>query len=1036
MWKAVVNLVGALIAQAQASGEDDPLDRALTMLDVHAHLFRDLPMRASYLEKKGRALLMRAQRTGSRPVMCEAVSTWKKRAKLSPKGRPGHDATMVDLGITLLHSGAMFRRVEDLDEAVAVLDAVKKNSDGSADRALALSVLGNARLERFLRTTRRGQDELTAALADHHEAMDELSPGNLNALTLESDFASALMRAYEQTSDRSCLDASVEGMRRTAGLTPAGHYNRAERLNNLVSALLTQTEGNGDPAALDEAIRNGRDAVAATNPQHILRANCLFGLAYGLFRRGELRGTLLDLDEAAALADEAVQATPRGHTYLPMRLALRAQALLCILPSIPKLEDAAKELDHVAGLMRRDDPDRAVIEANHGAILEALANMHDGRATQLALATEAVRLTRKATDSTSTGHAEYPVRLVNFVVASATLARLNCDATLLDDPIWRCKSVDDRNQARVQTALVTAGLATALATRYELTGDPATASEAIGAYQQASADNRLAAIRRLHAAQAGAVLAAHCGEAALSLSLYAVAIELLDSTAWRGMERRDQERMLSQYAGLPSDAAAMAITAGKPETAVELLEQGRGVLLDRHLDDSADLDRLNQVSPSLMTAFENLRRDLDSIVMPDLEADELDLLPRPPEQESEADQRSTIARQLDSLIAEIRELPGCAYLFRSPAFPILQEQVGHRPIVIVNVSDYRCDALIVSSAGVTVTELPGLTKPQAEKAAAFFRTRAVNAFRRGAAAQLARAEITDRLKWLWDTVAEPVLRDLGITAAAPAEQNERNIYWCPTGPAAFLPLHAAGHHDDDTAQSPLTVIDLAESTYIPKLRALTSGPACQGSGAAGSQQPLIVTMPETPGQRPLASAQEEADHLARLFPGATQLSGPAATREAVLTGMKSHSWFHFSVHGARDERTPVDGGIELVDGRLTIRELMNHRLPGARFAFLSACATHRGSAAVPDEAVTIATAMCVSGCHHVVATQWPVADDHAADFARRAYDQLAGPVDLDGAAALYPEATARALRETARSVRDAYPGQPERWVPFVCTSFR
>ena len=35
--------------------------------------------------------------------------------------------------------------------------------------------------------------------------------------------------------------------------------------------------------------------------------------------------------------------------------------------------------------------------------------------------------------------------------------------------------------------------------------------------------------------------------------------------------------------------------------------------------------------------------------------------------------------------------------------------------------------------------------------------------------------------------------------------------------------------------------------------------------------------------------------------------------------MGSHCWFHFAVHGMTDDHTPVDGGLELADGRLTIR---------------------------------------------------------------------------------------------------------------------
>jgi len=546
------------------------------------------------------------------------------------------------------------------------------------------------------------------------------------------------------------------------------------------------------------------------------------------------------------------------------------------------------------------------------------------------------------------------------------------------------------------------------------------------AYQLAAGDARLAVFRRLHVAQAGAVLAARCGETAVSLSLYALAVELLDSAAWRGMDRRDQERMLAGCAGIPSDAAAVAVTAGQPETAVEFLERGRGVLLDRHVDDSAELAQLHEADPDLAREFEGLRHDLDSIVMPDLGADEFELPYRPPHQESEADQRSALARRLESLIGEIRRRPGCADLFSPPGFARLQEAVGRRSAVIINVSEYRCDAIIVTSAGAGAVPLPSLSRQDAEDAAEFFRDTAENAVRPGWVGRNARNEIARRLAWLWDAVCEPVLEHLGITTVAPAGSSAPRVHWCPAGPAVFLPLHAAGRHGEP---GPQAVIDRAESVYIARLRALV--PAGSGEPAANevATPPLIVSMPETPGQQPLPGAREEAEYLVRAFPGAAHLTGPDATVEAVLAGMTAHSWFHFSAHGITDEHTPVNGGIELADGRLTIRGLLERRLPGARFAFLSACATHHGSAAIPDETVTTATALCTAGCKYVVATLWPVADDHAVDFAARMYGELI--TSGNGTPALHPDDTPRVIREVCRAVRNTSPGRPERWVPFA-----
>jgi len=227
---------------------------------------------------------------------------------------------MLELGIALLHSGAMFRNVAELDEAVAVLKAAEKHPDGSADRSLVLTSLGNARLERLLRSAGRSQAELDTVIADHMEAMHRRVPGSQNALVAEGDYGLALFRAYELSRNREYLDSSVGPVRRAAEQTPAGHARKAERLSNLVSVLVTLFEWDGGPAMLDEAIRTGREAVATANPRHAQHAPCLFGLASGLFRRGELHGTLLDFDEAAVLSGQVVEATPPGHTYRAMHL--------------------------------------------------------------------------------------------------------------------------------------------------------------------------------------------------------------------------------------------------------------------------------------------------------------------------------------------------------------------------------------------------------------------------------------------------------------------------------------------------------------------------------------------------------------------------------------------------------------------------------------------------------------------------------------------------------------------------------------------
>lgn len=1030
---SVINLVNALIRQAETGGSDEPLDRALHLLDFHEQALQGSSLDIGYLMRKGKALLMRAQRTGSKPMMAKAVRVQKERIRRAPKGHLEHEVSMFDLGVTLLHSGSMFDNLADLSEAVAVLESVRRRPGFLTSRAAVLSALGNARLERFLSVTRRPRTELDIALEEHKEAMEALELDDPEGLTYLSDFGAAFMRAYERTRDRRSLDASVEAQRGAAEQTPAGHIRKAERLNNLAFALLTLHEDNGDPGTLDEAISTSRAAAATAYPHHAHRASCLYGLAYGLFRRGELRRTLLDFDEAAVLAGDAVEATTDGHTHQATRLAFYAQTL-CFLPSVAKLRKADEDLALAAGRLRHDDPNRALIQSNHGALLEALADfLGDGSEEQRHCAKEAVRLTREAVGASEVDQSEYSGRLLNFVGASATLAALDRNPAILNDPLLRCETAEVRPGTGLSGMLLELGRASAMACQYELTGESGLAAAAVVAYQRAVADVRLPAFRRLDAARAGAGLAARSGDIASGLDLYSLAIDLLDGAAWRGIERRDQERLLAQYGGLPADAAATAITAGQPEAAIDLLERGRGVLLDRLFDDDADLERLRQVDPARADQFDNIRHDLERIVIPDLEADDFNLPLRQPEQASEADLRSALARRLDDIINQIRALPGCSDLFRPPSVHALQAALGTRSVAVINISDLRCDALIVTVNGLTVTPLPDLTKEDTERAAEFFRTRAEQASRQDSAGLAAREELADKLKWLWDAIAEPILNNAGMTDAASAAPEVPRLHWCAVGPAAFLPLHAAGRHGESGPTASQAVIDRIESVYIPKLRTLARN---QMRHSASEMEPigppLIVSMPDTPGLPRLPNADAEAEHLLSIFPTAEHLTEAGATRGAVLAAMKTHHWFHFAVHGVTDDHTPLGGGLQLTDGRLTIRELARQQLPGARFGYLSACATYQGSPEIPDEAISVGTALCIAGCRTVIAAQWRIADTYTADFARHMYEHL---VTRDkGTPVLDPGNAPKALRDTARSLRDAHPDQPERWAPFICTA--
>jgi CHAT domain-containing protein len=68
---------------------------------------------------------------------------------------------------------------------------------------------------------------------------------------------------------------------------------------------------------------------------------------------------------------------------------------------------------------------------------------------------------------------------------------------------------------------------------------------------------------------------------------------------------------------------------------------------------------------------------------------------------------------------------------------------------------------------------------------------------------------------------------------------------------------------------------------------------------------------------------------------------------------------------------PLESHLELADGRLTVRDLLDRRLR-ARLAVLAACETGVPYAQLPDEMIGLPSALLEAGVPGVVGTLWPV----------------------------------------------------------------
>jgi len=205
------------------------------------------------------------------------------------------------------------------------------------------------------------------------------------------------------------------------------------------------------------------------------------------------------------------------------------------------------------------------------------------------------------------------------------------------------------------------------------------------------------------------------------------------------------------------------------------------------------------------------------------------------------------------------------------------------------------------------------------------------------------------------------------------------VYWCPTGPFAFLPIHAAGRYETDINHAsqylissytptidPLLVDDPLESIepvgILAVIQSLT--PSIRQMDHASSPSPLC----------PLPSTETELGIIRKHVPPkslvALGVSGVPASVEDIESHMPRSSIVHFACHGTQNQTNPLESGLHVDGGVLTIARIIKQPLPHGSLAFLSACNTAMGVKKRPDEAMSLGACLLYSGFRRVVATMW------------------------------------------------------------------
>jgi tetratricopeptide (TPR) repeat protein len=916
--------------------------------------------------ERAAVLLDETMRTGDPSALDAAIDMLREAVDATPADYANRVGWLSNLCAALRIRFERAGRSADLDAAIdAGQGAVDTAPSSDPNRAVYLSNHGDALRVRF---DRAGQlADLDGEIDAYQGAVDAAPADHPDRVTYLCDLGGARHIRFDRAGQLADLNVAIDAYQAALHADPP---SRTAVLSLLGDALQSRFRRTGQLADLDAEIDARRSVLDATPPDHPERAVTLSGLDAALQRRYERSWRPADLDAAIDACQGAVDATPLGHPKRARYLANLGAALLrrSQRDGLPTDLDAAITHSQAAvDAAPRDDLNRAMYLSNLGGALQHQFE----RGGQPADIDAAVAACQAAVDTTPPDHPNRTGYLTN--------------------------------------------LGAALMRRFERGGRPADLAAAIDAYRRGVDVVGASPLTRARAALGWGRAAADAGRWTDAAVGFAKAVELLGQVAPRSLARGDQEHLLAELSGVGADAAVCCVRAGLVERAVELFEQGRGVLLGQALDTRTDLTLLADQHPDLAASFLLLRDVLDR------PGDTARGRPGPDDSAADPDRRAA-GIAFEALIASIRGLDGFETFLRPPSVDDLLATAAHGPIVAVAVSPFGSYALLLTRDGVQALELPRLTRRTVyDQVVAFLE--ALDGITT-AVAGAAERRLLEVLGWLWDTLASPVLEQLHLTGRPARGGRLPRVWWCTSGLLSFLPVHAAGRHDSRFDAHPSTVLDRVISSYTPTVRALAharrTGPAGAGDRVRlGGGRLVAVAMPQTPGASDLPGALAETTALAARFPGQVDvLTGEQATRQAVLDRLPKARWAHFACHGAANLADPSQGRLLLTDQPLTVLDITRLRLDHVQLAFLSACETARPGGRLTDEAIHLASAFQLAGYRHVIATLWPINDTVACLLADEIYGALTGPTPLPPAAAVHL---------TVRWLRGLQPDRPSWW---------
>ncbi|KAI0825523.1 CHAT domain-containing protein [Irpex lacteus] len=989
------------------------------------------------------------------------VSCYRQAVEVTPDDDPQQLAILSNFGVALYTRFEQLGNHSDLEESITIRQVVNVlTPEDSPDKPSRLANLAVSIMARF-KLAGNLEDLKEAILLQTHAA--DLTPnGHRDKPAVLNNLGIFLRTQLEHTGLSEHLAKAITLHSQAVDLTPDDHPDKLSRLNNLSNSLVERFQLEGNIEDLEQAIALQSHAVRLTPDSHPDKPLWINNFGHKLLQRFERLANLEDLQRAVVFFEHALELTPDGHPAKPTCLNNLANSLGTRFEHSGQVQDLTRAItcqSQAVDLTPNSHPDKPSWLNNLGTKLHTLYEKSDN----VEDLNGAIAVQSQAVTLTPDGHSDKSLWLYNLADSLCARFEKIGDAPDLSEAIrYSTQSVNLLQADHPDQASRLRLLGRLYQTRAESPyAQPQDSTQALQQFSMAMQhtvsppqERQRAAAKYTDLLSTYSSLLDNLPKISL-LEAYELQLSLMSQCLWlgNGVQDRYSAKELPHFGHIVAKAATAAINAGEFKKAVEWIESGRTLVWSQILQLRTPLDDLHQSHPQLADRLQHVSQALQQAATSSSgstsqllstshfnQSTQLSL-------DMQTKSSHGYAAEYEKLLKQIRKLEGFGGFLQPRTFPQLAGACKSGPVVLINIDESSCDALILyESEEVKIKHIP-LSLLSFDHAINLCNNFSFVLIARG----LRGCFRDNSYKWkedcdrgahlpgrgmkndpmfkiladLWTMVVNPVI-DFIYTLSLTDTSQLPHITWCPTGPLTFLPLHAAGIYHANNAPYK-TVMDYVVSSYTPTLEALLK-PQAKAYSAHATPRVLVVSQPATPGCNPIPGTTTEAGIVMSLTGELTQvLEDTDGIIDTVLEAMATHNWVHLACHGMQDRNNPINSSFALYDEKLTLGTLMSKHLPNADLAVLSACQTATGDMKLAEEAVHLAAGMLNIGYKSVIGTMWSIYDDSAPIVMARFYEVMMEQVRVGKE--LQP---AYALHEATKALREEY-GVNDfvRWIPFV-----